>query len=503
MCIDSYLSFDCYELPPSVREFLSRPIQNFIDGEWVDARSGKVFEKRDPATNEVVASVAESDDEDVDLAVASARRAFQSPEWSKMPTSRRQDLLLRFADLIEAHSKELAWIECLDNGSSISRGSSMMMANFVRYFAGLATKVYGDTMVPTIGFPGMDLQAYTLRQPVGVVAGIIPWNGPSLMWITKVIPAIALGCTVVIKPASDTPLIGTRYIDLLAQAGLPKGIVNQIQGFGSVAGAGLAAHPGINKVSFTGSTEVGIAIGKAAMGNMTRTTLELGGKSPSIIFDDADLSTAPYMAATSIFMNCGQICIAGSRLFVQKKSFDKVMAAIQDRAKTLKVGPGMNPEAEMGPLINPKQKTRVLYYIEDGTASGARLLVGGRGIDRPGNFVEPTVFVDVDDNSRIYREEIFGPVLVASPFDDIEEVARRANDSPFGLAANIWTADLNNAHKLARMLDAGTVTINTGTFPPDPNMPFGGFKLSGFGRENGKSAMDLFTETKTVIMGLS
>jgi phenylacetaldehyde dehydrogenase len=502
MSIDSFLTFSSYELLPSVRDFLSRPIQNFIDGEWVDAQSGKIFEKRDPATNEVIAGVAQSEGEDVDRAVASARRAFESPEWSTMPTGQRQDMLLRFAALLEANSEELTQIECLDNGSSVSRGSSMMMANFVRYFAGLATKVYGDTLVPTIGFPGIDLQAYTLRQPVGVVAGIIPWNGPSLMWITKVIPAIALGCTVVIKPASDTPLVGTRYMDLLVQAGLPRGVVNQIQGLGSVAGASLAAHPGINKVSFTGSTEVGMAIGKAAIGNMTRTTLELGGKSPSIIFDDADLSMAPFLAATSIFMNCGQICIAGSRLFVQKKSFDRVMAAIQDRAQTLKVGPGMNPEAEMGPLINPKQKTRVLGFIEDGVDSGAKLLAGGQGIDRPGNFVQPTVFVDVDDSSPIYREEIFGPVLVASPFDGIQDVARRANDTPFGLAANIWTANLSNAHKLARMLDAGTVTINTGTFPPDPNMPFGGFKLSGFGRENGKSAIDLFTESKTVIMGL-
>ena len=502
MSIDSFLSINSYELLPSVREFFSRPIRNFIDGEWVESHSGKVFEKRDPATNDVVTTVAQSEQEDVDRAVASARRAFESSEWSKMPTGQRQNLLLRFAALLEANSEELTQIECLDNGSSVTHGSSMMMANFVKYFAGLATKVYGDTMVPTIGFPGMDLQAYTLRQPVGVVAGIIPWNGPSLMWITKVIPAIALGCTVVIKPASDTPLIATRYMHYLTQAGLPKGVVNQIQGLGSVAGASLATHPGINKVSFTGSTEVGISIGKAAMGNMTRTTLELGGKSPSIIFNDADMSKAPFMAAMSIFMNCGQICIAGSRLFVQKKSFDKVMAAIQDRAQSMKVGPGMNPASEMGPLINPKQKMRVLGYIEDGVDSGARLLVGGQGIDRPGNFVQPTVFVDVDDNSSIYREEIFGPVLVASPFDDVEDVAKRANDTPFGLAANIWTADLSNAHRLARMLDAGTVTINTGTFPPDPNMPFGGFKLSGFGRENGKSTVDLFTESKTVIMGL-
>lgn len=495
-----YLSVSEYDLLPQVQEFISRQFKNCINGKWQEAFSGETFSKKDPATNEEVARVAKSGVEDVDMAVSAARNAFDNSPWRKVTGAERQDILLKFADLIDKNREELCQIECLDLGRpATDPGHCMMGINFARYYAGLATKIAGETLVPMTLLPHIDqVFSYTLRQPVGVVAAVIPWNAPMPMFVSKIAPAIATGCTMVIKPASDTPLIAGRLMELLQEAGVPDGVVNLLQGPGKIVGSRLVADPRVNKITFTGSTEVGKSIAKAAMENLTRISLELGGKSPSIIFDDADMKSAPFEASMCVYMNCGQICVAGSRLFIQKKKFDEVVAAIQSRAETMKIGPGFDPENEMGPLINAGQKEKVLEYMQKGVESGATLVTGGEGIERPGNFVKPTIFVDVDKNAAIYREEIFGPVLIATPFDNLEDLIPEANDTNFGLAANIWTSNLNNAIKTAAMVDAGMITINGATLPPDPNLPFGGFKQSGIGRENGKSAIDYHTEVKTV-----
>ncbi len=497
---EKFLSVKEYNLLPKVKEYLSKELKNCINGKWQSAASGETFEKKDPATNEVVAHASKSGATDVDMAVTAARRAFDNSPWKKTTGAERQDMLLRFADLIDKNREELCQIECLDLGRpATDPGHCMMGINFSKYYAGLATKIAGETLTPMTLLPHVDqVFSYTLRQPVGVVAAVIPWNAPMPMFVSKIAPAIATGCTMVIKPASDTPLIAGRLMELLQEAGVPDGVVNLIQGPGGVVGSRLVSDPRINKITFTGSTEVGKSIARAAMENLTRISLELGGKSPSIIFDDADMKSAPFEASLCVFMNCGQICVAGSRLFIQKKRFDEVVSAIQHRAETMKVGPGMDPENEMGPLINASQKAKVLQYMQKGIDSGARLVTGGKGIDRPGNFVKPTIFVDVDKKAAIYREEIFGPVLIATPFNTLEDLIPEANDTNYGLAANIWTSNLNNAIKTAAAVNAGMITINGATLPPDPNLPFGGFKQSGIGRENGKSAIDYHTEVKTV-----
>lgn len=497
---EKFLSVSEYELLPEVKDFLASEIKNCINGRWQSAVSGETFEKKDPATNEVVAHASKSGVEDVDLAVTAARNAFDNSPWKKMTGAERQDILLRFADLIDKNREVLCQIECLDLGRpATDPGHCMMGINFAKYYAGIATKIAGETLVPMTLLPHVNqVFSYTLRQPVGVIAAVIPWNAPMPMFVSKIAPAIATGCTMVIKPASDTPLIAGKLMELLQEAGVPDGVINLLQGPGGVVGSSLVSDPRVNKITFTGSTEVGKSIAKAAMENLTRISLELGGKSPSIIFDDADMKSAPFEASMCVYMNCGQICVAGSRLFVQRKKFDEVVASIQNRAETMKIGPGMDPENEMGPLINASQKEKVLEYMQKGIDSGAKLVTGGGGIDRPGNFVKPTIFVDVDKNAAIYREEIFGPVLIATPFDTIEDLIPEANDTNYGLAANIWTSNLNNAIKTAAMVDAGMITVNGATLPPDPNLPFGGFKHSGIGRENGKSAIDYHTEVKTV-----
>ncbi len=497
---EKFLSVSEYDLLPSVKDFLAKEFRNCINGKWQGTASGETFEKRDPATNEVVAHVTKSTEEDVDMAVTAARNAFDNSPWRKTTGAERQDILLRFAELIDIHREELCQIECLDLGRpAADPGHCMMGINFSKYYAGIATKIAGETLVPMTLLPHVDqVFSYTLRQPVGVIAAVIPWNAPMPMFVSKVAPAIATGCTMVIKPASDTPLIAARLMELLQEAGVPDGVINLLQGPGGVVGSKLVSDPRVNKITFTGSTDVGKSIAKAAMENLTRISLELGGKSPSIIFDDADMKSAPFEASMCVYMNCGQICVAGSRLFVQRKKFDEVVASIQNRAETMKIGPGMDPENEMGPLINASQKVKVLEYMQKGIDSGAKLVTGGTGIDRPGNFVKPTIFVDVDKNAAIYREEIFGPVLIATPFDTIEDLIPEANDTNYGLAANIWTSNLNNAIKTAAAVDAGMITVNGATLPPDPNLPFGGFKHSGIGRENGKSAIDYHTEVKTV-----
>ncbi len=468
-----------------------------IGGKWVDAVSGKTFETRNPATGEVLAHVAEADSADVDQAVKAARKAFESGPWPEMTPSERSRLLWKLSDLIEKHREELAQLETLDNGKPIffSRIVDVPTAiDVFRYMAGWATKVEGTTI--PISAPGKYL-AYTLREPVGVAAQIIPWNFPLIMAAWKLAPALAVGCTCVLKPAEQTPLTALRLGELIQEAGFPDGVVNIVPGFGETAGAALAAHPGVDKIAFTGSTEVGKLIARAATGNLKKVSLELGGKSPNVIFADADLAAAIPGSTNAIFFNQGQICTAGSRLFVHKSIFDKVVDGVAQASKKFRVGPGIDASTNLGPLVSKEQLDRVCGYLESGAQEGATAIVGGKKIGDTGYFVEPTVLVDVKPQMKVVREEIFGPVVTAIPFSEPEEVMTFANDTIYGLASAIWTRDISKAHRLAAKLRAGTVWINCyNVF--DPALPFGGYKQSGWGREMGSKAVELYTETKSV-----
>ena len=479
----------------AVSQFLATPRKLLIDGKWVAAVSGKTFDSTDPATGEVLARVAEGDKADIDLAVKAARRAFESGPWPKMTASERGRIIWRIADLLEKHTEEFAELETLDNGKpiSISRVADVPLAvDLFRYMAGWATKIEGST-IPIAG----PYLAYTRREPIGVVGQIIPWNFPLLMAAWKLGPVLATGCTTVLKPAEQTPLSALRLAELALEAGLPPGVLNVVTGFGETAGAALAAHPDVDKIAFTGSTEVGRLIVQAAAGNLKKVTLELGGKSPNIVFDDADVSKAAAGAANAIFFNHGQCCCAGSRLYVEDKIFDQVVEGVSESAKKIRVGPGMNPETTMGPLVSEEQFRRVCGYMEAGLNEGAKAVVGGKKVGNRGYFVEPTVLVNTKPNMKVVREEIFGPVVTAMPFKSVDEIATEANNTRYGLAAGIWTKDIAKAHSLANKLRAGTVWINCyNVF--DAAMPFGGYKESGWGREMGKESLELYTEVKSV-----
>ena len=488
------------QLDHSVTEFLKKPRKMLVDGRWVDAVSGKTFETYNPATGEVLARVAAGDHEDIDLAVKAARKAFEHGPWPEMAPAERARLLWKLADLMEQHAEELAQLETLDNGKPLffSRIVDVpsAVAN-VRYISGWATKVEGSTVpLSHSGF-----FAYTVREPVGVVGQIIPWNFPLVMAAMKLGPALAVGCTCVLKPAEQTPLTALRLGELIMEAGFPEGVVNIVPGFGEIAGAALASHPDVDKVAFTGSTEVGRLIVNAAAGNLKKVSLELGGKSPNIIFPDADLETAIPGSANAIFFNQGQVCCAGSRLFVHKNLFDKVVDGIAEQAKKFRIGAGMDLSNNMGPLVSGEQLERVCGYLEHGAREGAKAVVGGRKLDSPGYFVEPTVLVDVKPQMKVVREEIFGPVVAAIPFSDPNDVLNFANDTTYGLASAIWTRDISKAHRLAAKLRAGTVWINCYNVI-DPALPFGGYKQSGWGRENGRDVLDLYTQTKSVCVQL-
>jgi phenylacetaldehyde dehydrogenase len=485
----------------SVTEFTSKPRKMLIGGKWVDAVSGKTFDTYNPATGEVLARVAEGDKADIDLAVHAARKAFDSGSWPEMSPSKRGQLLWKVAELIEQHHEELAELETLDNGKPVFFSRMVDVptaADAFRYYAGWATKVEGNT-VP-ISAPGAKKYlAYTLREPVGVAGQIIPWNFPLIMAASKLAPALAVGCTCVLKPAEQTPLTALRLGELIMEAGFPEGVVNIVPGFGETAGAALAAHPDVDKVAFTGSTEVGRLILNAASGNLKKVSLELGGKSPNVVFQDADLEAAIPGSAMAIFFNQGQICVAGSRLFVHKSIFDKVVDGVANFTKTFRIGPGIDDSTNLGPLVSQEQVERVCGYLESGAGEGAKAVVGGKRISRNGYFVEPTVLVDVKPTMKVVREEIFGPVVTAIPFSDPDEVAAFANDTIYGLASAVWTHDISKAHRLAAKLKAGTVWINCyGVF--DSALPFGGYKQSGWGREWGQAALELYTETKSVCL---
>jgi phenylacetaldehyde dehydrogenase len=485
--------------------FVSKPKRMLIDGEFVEARSGNTLDVYDPAIGEPITHVPAGDAEDIDRAVGAARRALEDGAWSRLTASERGRVIWRIGDLILEHADELAALESLDNGKpvGVARVADVpLAADLFHYMAGWTTKVHGSTFPVSVPYaPGARFHAYTLKEPVGVVGQIIPWNFPLLMAAWKLGPALATGNTVVLKVAEQTPLSALRLAELFAEAGLPDGVVNVVTGFGETAGAALAAHPGVDKVAFTGSTEVGKLIVAAAANDLKRVTLELGGKSPNVVFADADLETAIDGAANAIFFNHGQCCCAGSRLYVEQRIYDDVLAGVSDRAQSIKLGPGLDPDTEMGPLVSAAQLERVSGFLEAGEREGARTVAGGTRIGDRGYFVAPTVLDGARAGMKVFDEEIFGPVVTAIPFKDTDEIAPAANDTVYGLAAGIWTNDLRKAHRLIPQLHAGTVWVNTyNVF--DAALPFGGYKQSGWGREMGEEVIHEYTETKSVCIGL-
>jgi acyl-CoA reductase-like NAD-dependent aldehyde dehydrogenase len=469
-----------------------------IDNQWVPAASGRTFDTINPTTGQVLSRVAEGGPDDVDAAVRAARRAFEEGPWSRTSAAERAAFLRRYAGLIADHVDELAELETLDNGLTVatSRGLIETALEVLYYFAGAAQHVLGDTSAT-----GPESFNYTLRQPLGVCGAITPWNGPILMAVMKIAPALAAGNTIVLKPAEQTPLTARRLGELALEAGLPPGVVNVITGYGESAGAAIAAHPGIDKVAFTGSTEVGKRILTASAGNLKRVTLELGGKSPNVVFADADLAAAVTSSLMAFTVSSGQVCVAGTRLFVQQDFKDEFVQHLVSNANQMVVGDPLDPNTTVGPLASAEQFDRVRGYLKVGRGEGAVALTGGEPDPRPGFFVPPTIFDGVDNSMRIAREEIFGPVVSVIGFKDADDAVLQGNDTVYGLAAAVWTKDLSKAHRVARSLQAGTVWVNQ-YMGFDPALPFGGFKQSGLGRECGEHWYEHYTEQKAVLVRL-
>jgi phenylacetaldehyde dehydrogenase len=499
------LANDLSTLGRASREFLGSSHQHFINGRFVAGSTGKTIPVIDPTSGLQVAAVPAGEAADVDAAVNAARRAFDEGPWRKMRGADRERLLLRLADLLEANASEISEIESVNSGRILPATRAFdvdLSVSYLRYMAGWATKIFGQTLEATVPYvPDGHFFAMTLREPIGVVGAITPWNVPLGQAIWKIAPALATGCTLVLKPAEQTPLTALRFARLIAEAGIPDGVINIVTGYGETAGAALVAHPGVDKISFTGSTQVGRIIGAAAAQQMKHFTLELGGKSPMVVLEDADPAVTIPGAAMGIFANHGQNCCAGSRLFVHEKLYDEVVGGIAKIAATIKLGPALAPDTQMGPLVSASQQARVMGYIESGRQEGARVIAGGSALKAAGSYVQPTVLADVSPQMRVVREEIFGPVLTVARFTDIQDVLRRANDTQFGLGASVWTRSLDKAHFFIKNFRAGTVWVNTHAVL-DLAVPFGGVKQSGVGHELGEEAIRHHTHLKSALISL-
>ncbi|MFC7048770.1 aldehyde dehydrogenase family protein [Emcibacter nanhaiensis] len=482
---------------------LDRKPAHFINNEWVSPSGDETIAVVDPSSGQEVSQISEATKADVDRAVAAARAAFDDGRWSDLPPIARETMMHKLADLISQNADELAELEAIDNGKPKGMAGAVDIpasAGMMHYMAGWATKLGGD-MIEPMAMPRGTVHSYVRREPVGVAAQIVPWNFPLLMAVLKVAPALAAGCTLILKPAEQTSLTALRMADLVAEAGFPPGVINIITGYGHTAGDALVKHPDVDKVAFTGSTEVGKIINKNATDTLKRVTLELGGKSPVVVMPDVDVASAGAGCAGAIFFNSGQVCVAGSRLFAHSSIFDKVIEGVAGAADFWSPRPSLDPEAHMGPLVSDEQFNRVMGYIEAGKKAGASVAVGGDAPSADGYYVNPTVLVDVKPDMSVVQEEIFGPVVVAQRFDDIDEVAKAANDTCYGLGAGIWTKDVTAMHRLAAKIKAGTVWGNChGVI--DPALPFGGFKQSGLGREQARQGVEAYTELKSVIIQL-
>ena len=495
--------FEQFEYSTSAKRALARKPALFIDNEWVASSHAVTLAVEDPSTGREISRIVDASNGDVDRAVAAARAAFDDGRWSNLPANRRERIIHKLADLLEANAAEFAELEAIDNGKPVGFAKLVDIPasiDHLHYMAGWASKLAGEVIEPQM-LPRGTVFSYVSREPVGVAAQIVPWNFPLIMATLKISPALAAGCTLILKPAEQTSLTALRLADLVVEAGFPPGVINVITGNGHTAGDRLAKHPGVDKVAFTGSTEVGKIINRNATETLKRVTLELGGKSPVIVMPDADLAEAAPGAAGAVFFNAGQICVAGSRLFAHRSVFDKVLEGVAASAAFWQPRPSLDPEGHMGPLVSKEQHDRVMGYIEAGKRSGASVAVGGDAPSPTGYYVNPTILVNVKPEMSVVREEIFGPVVVAQRFDDLDEVARAANDTCYGLAAGIWTKDVSTMHRLAAKLKAGTVWGNCHGII-DAALPFGGFKQSGFGREQARQGIEAYTEVKSVIIKL-
>ncbi len=487
----------------AVKSFFARAPKIFINNEWVSSSHDVTIAVEDPSTGKEICRIVDGSDRDVDRAVAAARIAFDDGRWTGLPPIQRDRIINRFADLMEKHADEFAEIEAIDNGKPKGMAAAIDIPGAIsqlRFMAGWSSKLNGEVIQPYT-MPTGAVFGYTVKEPVGVCAQIVPWNFPLLMACLKIAPALAAGCTLVLKPAEQTPMTALRLADLVAEAGFPAGVINIITGNGHTAGDRMVKHPDVDKVAFTGSTEIGKLINKNATDTLKHVTLELGGKSPVVIMPDVNVAEVAPGAAGAIFFNSGQVCIAGSRLFAHRSIFDKVIEGVAATAPFWAPRPSLDPQAHAGPLVSEEQYKRVMGYIEAGKRDGASVAMGGDSPSSDGYYVNPTILVDVNPQMSVVREEIFGPVVVAQRFDDLEEVAKAANDTCYGLGAGVWTKDVGTMHKLASKIKSGTVWGNCHAMI-DAALPFGGYKESGIGREQGRQGIEAYLETKTVIIQL-
>jgi phenylacetaldehyde dehydrogenase len=487
----------------ATRAFLAAPRRHLIGGEWVEGTGARDIGVENPARETELAVIRSASVADVDAAVAAARAAFEGP-WGRTPGRARAEVLFRFADLVEQNLELIAEVMTLDNGMGVASSRMVvkhLVVELVRYYAGWATKIAGDSFKPAVGAREQDFLVATIRDPIGVVGAIVPWNAPAGMLALKIAPALAAGCTMVLKTAELAPLTGEIFARLVMEAGAPAGVLNVLHGYGEDVGAALAAHPGVDKIAFTGSTAVGRSIVQASVGNLKKVSLELGGKSPFIVFHDADLDLAIPSASMACFLSTGQQCMAGSRLFVHAEVYDQVVEGVAAHAQTLKIGDGMRGDTVLGPLISARHKARVAAYLDAGKADGARLVCGGEPVEGPGHFMRPAVFADVTQDMRIASEEIFGPILSVIRFEEEAGLLRDVNALPYGLSGSVWTRDIQRALRVAQKVDSGQVAINAHA-AMSPETPFGGNKESGWGREFGREGLDGYLKTKAVSINI-